>query len=408
MTKQQASLRLSGFAATSLGLSLTLLGALGCGEDNEPAGDDAASCMGAKCDAPDSGTSGEDTGQESGDSEGEGEPTASDAFPDQLLKICEQRKEEAFTKGRSAFTPDHLRWSCADVVGTLAEDRGQEYCEYFVVVQRPDAEEADLLGLLQELAPSTEETDQELEVSPSSLELTADEIYALEADPTAEAGRCVFTSWNADVDPCEGNCNETDEVYGIPIVDASVFRMTFDANTYEAAEALVADCMDYIPGEGDHDVASDPYHDDFYRACELNSAINETEYRKSDNTVCAASLRLAECGCYLTLRVDLPAGLSQQGKLGFPLGGWEGADILPAGCRYEPVVAGARQLVTCELTAAEVIDNASELKGYCAEKYAHDVVVHVPVPGAAVRCDPDVEGEPYASSCAEEPWNVAP
>ncbi len=392
---------------TGLGPLLVAAGLIAaCGQQDDDGPGSGSECVGAKCDNAyeDSGEGGEDAGS---DTEGEGEPVG-DEFPADLLKTCEERKNEAFTKGRSAFSRDHLRWSCADVTGTMADDRGQEYCEYFAMVQRPGAEEPDLLGLLTETAPSTEEDFQELEVSPSGIELSPEEIEALEADPTAEAGRCVFTSWNADIDACEGACNDDEAVFGVAITDPSVFRMTFDANTYEAAEALVADCMDYIPGEGDPDNADDPFHDDFYRACELNSAINETEYRKSDNTVCASALRLAECGCYLTLRVELPAGLSQNGKLGFPLGGWQGVDVLPPGCRYESVVAGAQQLVTCELTAAEVIDNASEIKSYCAEKYADDVVVHVPVPAAAIRCDPDPDNETYASTCADDPWNVAP
>ncbi|MEM6990191.1 MAG: hypothetical protein AAF721_06835 [Myxococcota bacterium] len=389
-----------------LGLALAVLVLGGCRDDDGAGPGEGSDCIGAKCDAAMDGTDGGSEGDESGGDTDDG--AAGDEFPAELLKTCEQRKDEAYTKGRPAFARDHLRWSCADVVGTAAEDRGQEYCEYFAMVQRPGAGEPDLLGLLNETAPSTEETDQELEVTEPGIELTAEEIEALEADPTAVAGRCVFTSWNADVEACSGQCNYDDEVFGIPVIDDSVFRMTFDANTYDAAEALVADCMDYIPGQGADDNPDDPFHDDFLRACELNSVINETEYRKSDNTVCAAALRLAECGCYMTLRVDLPTGLSQKGKLGFPLGSWEAADSLPAGCRYESVVPGAQQLVTCELTAAEVIDNASELKSYCAQTYGDDVVVHVPVPAAAIRCDPDVDNEPYASTCADEPWNVSP
>lgn len=383
-----------------LGLAVSVTA---CGDDSEPASEGGTECIGAKCDAVDQGEEGDsdEGGLDAGDDEFE--------FPAALLETCEQRKDEAFKEGVPAFSEDHLRWSCADVPGTLADDRGQEYCEYFVIVQRPGAEQADVLGVIEEIEPSTEEEAQLIEVTPTRLDLTADEIEALDADPAAEAGRCVFTSWNGDVDACEtGYCNEDENVFGIPVTDPDVFRMTFDANTYDAAEALVNDCMEYIPGEGDASNPDDPFHDDFLRACELNSAINETEYRKSDNTVCASALRLAECGCYLNLRTDLGAGLSQKGKLGFPLGGWEGREILPSGCRYESVIDGARQVVTCELTAAEVVDNATELKTYCAEKYADDVVVHVPVPAASIECEPEPDSEPYASTCAATPWNVTP
>lgn len=384
-------------------LMLVGLGAAGCGEATDEPGGDEANCVGAKCDIAEGEGEGEGEGDDDDD---DGGSSAYDEFPDDLAKTCSERKDEAFTEGRPAFSRDQLRWSCADVVGTHPDERGQEYCEYFAMVQRPGAEQTDLLGLLQELEPSTEEEAQVVEVTPSKLELTEDDIAWLESDPTAEAGRCVFTSWNADVD-CD-DCDEDLEVLGVRVSDPDVFRMKFDANTYDAAKLLVDDCMNYVVGVGDPDDPDDLFHDDFMRACELNSVINETEYRKSDNTVCAASMRLAECGCYLTLRLDIPTGLSPTGQLGFSLGNWESPDQLPAGCRYEDVAYGAQQIVTCSLTAAEVLDNAMELKSYCAERYADDVVVHVPVPAAAVRCDPDTDAEPYAHTCGDEVWNVEP
>ena len=394
----------------ALVLSLAALAPAACGEGQDGGSGAGGECVGAKCDIAEDGSDGEaESGDDSGgqtDDDAGGQ--AGDQFPEHLVEVCEQRRDEAFNPNRTAFSTDVLRWSCADVPGTPADERGQEYCEYFAMVQLPGAPAPELLGLIEVLADSTDDDPQQTQPTPSGLELSDDEIAALEADPYAEAGRCVFTSWNADVDACQGACNPEQEVYGISLTDTEVFRMKFEANTYNAAEELVADCMEYLPGEGDPDDPDDLYHDDFMRACELNSVINETEYRKSDNTVCASALRLAECGCYLTLRVDLPSGLSQKGKLGFPLGGWAGQDTLPAGCRYESVTAGSKQVVTCELTAVEVLDNASELKSYCAERYADDVVVHVPVPAAAVRCEPSPEQDTYASTCSEEPWNLQP
>jgi len=372
--------------------ALAQLTASGCKDDGgEAEGESGEVCEGAKCDIPDEGST-------------EPDPAGSD-FPDWLFEVCSERKAEAFTNGREAFSREALRWSCADVPGTDPGLRGQEYCEYFAIVQRPGADEADVLGLIEVVNPSTETEPQEIAVTPSGIELTEDEVYALEQDPTAEAGRCVFSSWNAD-QTCD-DCDDSLMVMGLPVSDPAVFQMKFDANTFEAAVQLVDDCLEYLPEEGDPDNLADPYHDDFLRACDLNAAINETEYRKSDNTVCASALRFAECGCDAG-GADVAEGLSHPGQLGFQLGGWEGPDVLPSGCRYERVSADAKQVVTCGLTAAEVLDNATELKHYCATKYADDVVVHVSVPADALSCSPDVSADPYAATCGEEPWNVQP
>ena len=183
------------------------------------------------------------------------------------------------------------------------------------------------------------------------------------------------------------------------------FQMKFDVNSTEAAVALLADCLEFLPDVGDPDDPDDPLHDDFLRACRLNAQLNETEWRKSDNILCASTLRLAECGCQLTLGdgTDFPDVLPKPSTLGFPLGTWSAIDALPAGCAYVDPGDGSPHIVACDLSAAEVLANADELKAHCAERYGPNVVVHVPVDGSLGTCDPPAD-EAYTDTCPAQPW----
>ena len=167
---------------------------------------------------------------------------------------------------------------------------------------------------------------------------------------------------------------------------------------------------------GDPDDPEDPLHSDFYRGCLMVSELYGTEWRRSDPAICAAAMRLTECGCSLTSGGDIPtalvppqpvtddAGQTQVTLRGFPLGGWADAQSLPPGCRHVALGDDSRTLVACDLTGADVLNNASDLKRACASKYGNDVVVYVPVAGDAMNCEGG-EG-PYAETCSEQPWVV--
>jgi hypothetical protein len=381
----------AGSLRSSILLALVALAAC-AGDDGEPAADDGPACAGAKCDDLDEGTTGdvEDT-----------EGTTGEELPPTLEEICAERRMDAFTEGRDAMQLGALRWSCADVPGTPAEERGQEYCEYFAMVQLPGQTAPDIYG-------KSLGTDLEDGHTPYGIELTSADVDALEADPDAVVGQCVFTAWNSDMEAdCGDDCDAVPTVMGVRADDVATFRMTLDFNSREAAVALVADCMDYIAPAGDFDDPDDPLHDPFLRACELNAEINETPHRKSDNIACTAAARLAECGCSAGPGVDLPNALAPATRLGFPLGGWAGPEALPPGCRFADVEPGSHTLVTCDLTALEVLDHGDELKAYCQQEYADDVVVHVPVPYSRVSCEPPPD-ETYAFTCTETPWVVDP
>ncbi|MBX3159696.1 MAG: hypothetical protein KF773_27245 [Deltaproteobacteria bacterium] len=319
---------------------------------------------------------------------------------------CRKRRTDAFNPNRTSFNEPFLRWSCADVAGVTAEDRGQEYCEYFAVAKLPDAPALGAPAVLgRNLGP-----DSSYGTTPVAMTLTPAQIDALEARPTDVVGQCVFTSWNSDVaaDTCRGAA--CPKIVGLDVDET--FRMTFDVNSADAADKLVEDCL-VLPPAGDPDDPKDLRHDDFMRGCMWNAEINETEYRKSDTTVCAAMTRAAECGCSVTTGESLGKLISPIERRGFQLGTWTGfvsgnqaATRLPANCRY--VLAESQTLVACDLTADDLLYGAADVKAYCAEKYADNIVVHVPVPTTKLACDPTSSASPYAGTCSATPWVLTP
>jgi hypothetical protein len=347
-------------------LAASLMVGPGCASDG--AGDDDLDCTGAKCDIPDG--------------------------PDE--ELCALRRSDAFNENQLAFTTDYLRWSCNDVDGVTWEDRGQEYCEYFAIAQLPAAETGGevpppaVLGrnLGADYAAGTTET---------ALELTYDQMTALEADADGVVAQCVFTSWNSDIPGPVPACTEEycPDVLGVSLREDD-FRMKFDVNSMDAAQQLVEDCsVATRTGE----------EDDFTRACMLNAEINDTAFRKSDTTVCAAVVRLSECQCAVPDGPTLPELISSPDARGFPLGTWSGPAELPAGCRYAELGDDSHTVVTCDLTATDVLDWKMDLKGRCQTKYADNVVVHVPMPAAAgVTCTPDESSSEYAGTCSATPW----
>jgi hypothetical protein len=344
-------------------------------------------CIGAKCDLPG------------------GEPA----------EQCVLRRQDAFNDNQIAFTKTALRWSCADVDGVSGIDRGQEYCEYFSVIQLPaeaaggvEPEPAVLGRLIRIESDDPDDPNAEaIEQTPIGVDLSANQIYELEADPTAVVGQCIFTSWNNDYEEWPEQCYEDGcpQVMGLD-VEPENFRMKLDANTADAAQALTEDCfaMEKI---GDLDDDQDPLHDDFFRGCMINSDVNETSYRKSDSTVCAAINRLSECGCELT-NVDpqttLADAISPWERRGFPLGTWADQKALPAGCRYVDTGDGSNTIVECELTADDVLLYARDPKNLCRSRYAANVVVHVPINPSQISCAPQSSTNPYADSCSAAPW----
>ena len=85
-----------------------------------------------------------------------------------------------------------------------------------------------------------------------------------------------------------------------------------------------------------------------------------------------------------------------------------GASKLPASCHYIDAGANSQTLVSCDLTAGDLLDGAADVRSYCQDKYADNIVVHVPIPAPKVTCNPSYSSSPYAGTCTAMPWVVTP
>ncbi len=327
---------------------------------------------------------------------------------------CTRRRDDAFNENRLSFNTTFLRWSCADVQGVTEDDRGQEYCEYFAVAKLPadgtlPAPEPVVLG--RNLGK-----DSSFGTTTASVELSAKQITALEADETKVVGSCMFTSWNSDIPGPVPACDGTDptacpKIAGLPVDET--FRMSFKVNSMDAGQLLVDDCFTN-PTAGNPKYPTDARHDDFMRGCLWNADINGTEFRKSDTTICSSMTRLSECGCTVSGNVALAELISPTNARGFQLGGWSGfvagneTSTLPANCHYVHLGDNSQTLVACDLTAGDLLYGAADVKSYCQEKYADSIVVHVPVPADKISCDPSQSDSPYAATCSSTPWILEP
>jgi len=378
-----------------LGLgAAALLAAPGCATDDTTPAD----CVGAKCDTP-----------------GGKLPAEED---------CENRRQDVINAAQPTFIPSAIRWACSDVQGVNTvgqDDRGQEYCEYYAIVQPPpevegstDMPSAVQLGRLL----GDDEDKSNGNVTKLDLELNEDQMFWLEDNPDEVVGKCVFHSWHQDIQPNYPVCDDPancPEIMGFPL-NAQNFRMKVRFNSNVAASALVRDCLQ-VGQVPDPEDAEDPFVSDFYRGCMITADLYGTQWRRSDPAVCAAAMRLVECGCGLPDNADVPTSLvptqpqrDENGNdiitlRGFPLGTWTGANELPQGCEYFDTGDNSQTLVLCDLTASDLMVSLNDPKGKCQEKYGDNVVVHVPVPPDVITCNPPENGA-NAETCGDTPWVV--
>jgi hypothetical protein len=205
-------------------------------------------------------------------------------------------------------------------------------------------------------------------------------------------------------------------------MNARNLRMKVSFNSNGAASDLAERCMT-DPLAGDSSDTTDPLNDNYTRGCMKAFELFQTEWRRSDSAVCVAGGRLVECGCGVDTDGDGIADITDPKEIslaliprqplasgettlrGFPLGTWTGADELPSGCHYANTGDASQTLVTCDLTATDVLAGAADVKERCRAKYGNNVVVHVPIPAAAVVCSPP-EGGQYSATCGDIPWVV--
>lgn len=387
--------------------ALLLFGACGPAAEVPPAQPPANTnasqgCMGGKCDIP---TDDEDYSWE---------------------QVCTERRADVLEGNRESFSRDFIRWSCADVDGVSArnsDDRGQEYCEYFALVQLPDLDADELSGAVLDLGringEDTSGARPRPTTTPLELELSDDQFDWYDDHGDEVVGQCIFTSWHEDFPElaCEAS-GDCPEVLGDVAVSAQTFRMQVGINSNNAARELLRDCIKapaqgtYTTGESDATL-----DDDFMRGCRLADDLYQTAWRFSDSSICAAGVRLAECGCGVEGATDIDAAVAQlipspqeqqeAGALslrGFPLGGWAGLDALPSGCSYIETQDSLRTLVACDIYAFDLIDHLKDPKGFCRKTYGENVVVHVPLPADKIACEAPAEGR--YSQCSETPWVV--
>ena len=417
------------FASSFLTLLISIAGCSSSGSSGKD-------CEGGKCDDP-----GSAADRACREACGSDSACVTECREGKALEHCEARREDALLSAQRAFTNDHIRWACADVEGVNTngrDDRGQEYCEYYAIVQPPPAEEGGEVPSAVDVGRNTGSSTTGL-----SIELTEDQIFALEDEPTAVVGQCVFTSWHSDIDEplpiCDGgDCPEfalaeTAQMPSWTDKRELGFAMTQDfagmhisINSNGAAADLVEKCLGEPPS-GDPENPDDPLHDNYIRGCMKAFSLFKTEWRRSDPSVCVVGARLNECGCGVDTDGDGVADITNATQIsraviprqpetdengdpviklrGFRLGTWSGVDELPAGCGFVDTGDTSHTLVSCDLTASDLLGSANDAKGKCREKYGDNVVVHVPIPSGALVCNAPEDGQ-YADTCGQRPWEV--
>lgn len=370
----------------------------------------------------------DDGGDETEDSQACVEGEKCDTPGGSQQEQCLARQAEVLDSSQRGFTPEAIRWACGDVDGVNTnnqDDRGQEYCEYYAIVQVPGATEAvDLARPKSETSGDVTEgaicVDGDASGTNCRTSITADQLAQLEDDPTAVVGSCVFTSWHADVPgplaACpKGKCGANAKLFGFPF-DEEFFRMKISFNSNGAAADLVQKCLDgKAPAPKKWSNLKDPLTEPFFRGCMEVQGIFGTGWRRSDPSVCAVINRLDECGCSVpgVARADLPTAIippqpRPDGSItlrGFRLGTWDNAEGLPAGCKYLETGDTSHTLVSCDMTASDVLANLNDPKEFCRRNYGPNVVVHVPLPKAAITCKPDKRTS-AGKTCGAIPWNI--
>jgi hypothetical protein len=393
-------------------------------------------CEGGKCDDP-----GSAANRECQEMCGSDQACFRQCREDKAYGFCADRRADAVASAQRALTIHHIRWACADVQGVntnFRDDRGQEYCEYYAVVQPPPTEAGDL-------PPPVDLGRQSgFGTTPLSLDFDDEQIFALEDEPDAVVGQCIFTSWHQDVTSplpsCEGGqCPEiavsedsriaswmSGRGLGFPL-DGEMGRMKISINSNGAADDLVQRCLEASEPPGVSDPDDERLRDDYVRGCMQSFALFGTEWRRSDPTICAASRRLAECGCGVDVTGDGVADITDRFEIaralvpsqpqfdedgnpvitlrGFMLGTWSALGELPSGCRFLDTGDDSQVLVGCDLTASDILASMTDPKNRCREKYGDNVVVHIPVPADAVVCEPPPGGA-HTASCGERPWII--
>ncbi len=210
---------------------------------------------------------------------------------------------------------DEAGFSASPSASTV-DDRGQEYTEYFAVVQMPPVDGT--ASAPRVIGRVNGDPDHNIDFSEEQLE----EI-AFDHDGDGVFGSCVFSSWHTDNDrdlEIAGNfpASQQDvraawigDEYGLEM-NARNLRMRIGINGNNAAADLVDNCGSALAGLSGSEGAllrpqarlSVNHQDTFERGCMRTYELFTTEWRRSDPTICTVPMRMEECGCGLKLDID--------------------------------------------------------------------------------------------------------
>ena len=375
---------------------------------------------------------------------------------------CTNSRVNAMDEKRPHFTNAGVRWSCKDVNGVTpnsntSDDRGQEYCEYFTMLHTNGIPEVIMNaaneptfcdettpcatgscdgGIFSCVTATSVNTAEPADVlgknirgetiTPLDPVLKKGQLEWLSQNPTAKVGECVFTSWHKDITrPIESS--EKLGGYSLnattPGASNKLFQMEVQFNSNGAAKQLVEDCL--APGKA-------ATKDGFMRGCEMCGDKSCVPWRKSDPSVCTMAMRIAECGCSVSVggrKLDIKKSADletvrdlfvPEGRRGFTLGTWDGMGQLPSGCRWVKTGDPTRiegngwaiddqnadqTIVACDLKGSHIsAATAKDPKEACRIAYGDEVVVHVRAPvaeAATLSCTSTEE------SCKGAPWEFS-
>jgi hypothetical protein len=313
-------------------------------------------------------------------------------------RMCRHRRDEALLASARAYREHALRWPCRDVdeIEALNDDAygGQEYCEYFAVVQMDIGGRVGLApfegGRFLDVPHAAKPTRAVTTGTVLGLDRKQSEWFIRHAnDPV---GACVFTSWFADNTEPLPACRDAKhcaDLFGLTLT-ADHFRMRRPDNSLADARRLLAGCARR---------GSPLVSDIFMRGCQLLEQYGLGRvWRRSDPVLCAAAMRMAECGCLQDRDAFAAALTSKDGEplRGLPLGAWSGLDRRPPDCHWVQTGENSHTLLYCTLHGNDVLTAQLNLKSAC-KRFADQVVVHVPIAG--IEC-------PRSTPDCRVPWAI--
>lgn len=338
--------------------------------------------------------------------DGEGEPIDDEqnVVPDgaqtpfDLAGLCQENIQRHITVRTQELADGVVRWQCGDRPGVDgADDRGQEYCEYFAM---SNGKRVDLLADADPGAPlSCFFTSVYMDVAPGmardeylAAELAKPENMGVDVDPKLVRMKGQFNSRGAAttlvVDAMDVKTAQNDQR------QAACFLASIDPANKGNAEALKDACRGVkltvrsawekaqklgakVPSAGDANY--EMYKDTV--ACMSVGRLEHggVDWRMSDPHIAQVVVRANdECGCTYSA---LPDELE-----GFLQGSWSSPDTLPAGCRRVQVDGQPYQHMTiCDVSEAErsdletSLDYSENLQSYCNERFGKDIVLTAPL-----------------------------